>query len=164
MLKNIYNTLRLVNALFVNLISKSKNAWNWILHSEINLKVVWNFQGAFQCAHVCCSFNIFIVMSNSFHSNFDCCCNVINFVTAFRNLNFNPLSLSGWVVLITSPNLNETRRMSKNVVFIRKIRKTIIRLQIHQNHLILSRVVQLDWWVKSCLCFCRILWNHNLTS
>ena len=34
----------LVNTLFVNLISKSENVWNWILRSEINLKVALKFQ------------------------------------------------------------------------------------------------------------------------
>jgi len=131
--------------------------------SEINLKVTLNFQDTFQSVGVCCYFNRFVVMPISFHRNFYCFRNINEIVTAFWNLNFDPLSLSCWVVLVTSPHLNETRRISQNVVFIRQIRKIIIRLQIHQSHLIFSRSIQLEWWVKRRLYFCRILWNYNLS-
>jgi len=102
-------------------------------------------------------------MPVSFHHNFYCFRNINEIVTAFWNLNFDPLSLLRWVILVTSPHLSETRRISKNDVFIRQIRKRIICLQIHQSHLILSRSIQLEWWVKNPLYFCRILWNHNLS-
>ena len=102
-------------------------------------------------------------MSISFHRNFYCFCNINEIVIAFWNLNFDPLSLSCWVVLVASPHLNETRRISKKVVFIRQIQKRILRLVIDQSHLILSRSIQLDWQVKSHLYFCRILWNHNVS-
>ena len=152
-----------MNALFVNLISKSENAWNRISHSEINLKVAFNFQDTFQSVGVCCYFDWFVVMPISFHRNFYCFSNINEIVTAFWNLNFNLLSLSCAVALAASPNLNETRRISKNVVFIWQIWKTIIRLEIDQSHLILSRSIQLEWRVESCLYFCRIFWNNNLS-
>jgi len=69
--------------LFVNLISKSKKAWNWISRSEINLKVALNFHDTFQCVGVCCYFNWFVVMSISFHRNFYCFRNINKIVTAF---------------------------------------------------------------------------------
>jgi len=101
-------------------------------------------------------------MPISFHHNFYCLRDINEIVTAFWNLNFNPLSLSCWVILVASPaDFNETGRISENVVFIWQIWKTIIRLKIDQSHLILS--IQLEWRVKSCLYFCRILWNHNLS-
>ena len=98
-----------------------------------------------------------MVMSVSFHWYFDSFCNINEIVTAFWILNFSPLSLSCWAAL------NETERISKIIVFIWQIRKTIIRLEVPQSHLILSCAVQLDWWVKSCLYFCRNIWNHSLS-
>jgi len=102
-------------------------------------------------------------MSVSFHRNFYCFRNINEIVTAFWNLNFDTLSLLCWAALTTSPDLNKTGRISKNIVFIRQIWKLIMHLEIDQSHLIFSCAVQLEWWVKSCLNFCRILWNHNLS-
>ena len=69
--------------------SKSKNAWNWISRSKINLKVVWNFHDAFQNVGVCWNLHSIIVMPISFHHNFYCFWNINEIVIAFWNLYFN---------------------------------------------------------------------------
>jgi len=79
-------------------------------------------------------------MSVPFHCKFYCFYNVNEIVIAFRNLNFEPLSLSRIVFTspsITPPNFNETRRISENIVFIRQIRKRIICLEIDQSQFVL---------------------------
>ena len=59
--------------------------------------------------------------------------------------------------------LLRTRTIPKNIVFTMDVREWIVGLKIDQSHFIFSVFIQLDWRVKSCLYFCWIVWNNNLS-